>query len=178
MKLEIVAKNYRVTDRLEQILAAKTRRLDKYFPDADTPCKIVLTDLGRQTKMEISINYHGTHLRSEVVGDTMYYNIDQCLPKLERQIVKHREKLNQSFHLPERPTEFEYVSDVDMTPPEITKVKSFDISRMTAEEAAENLDMVDHDFYVFVNSETNEVEIVYRRKDGKIGLLQPHAEEE
>ena len=62
MKLEIVAKNYRVTDRLEQILAAKTRRLDKYFPDADTPCKIVLTDLGRQTKMEISINYHGTHL--------------------------------------------------------------------------------------------------------------------
>ena len=178
MKLEIVAKNYRVTDRLEQSLAAKTRRLDKYFPDADTPCKIVLTDLGRQTKMEISINYHGTHLRSEVVGDTMYYNIDQCLPKLERQIVKHREKLNQSFHLPERPAEFEYVSDVDMTPPEITKVKSFDISRMTAEEAAENLDMVDHDFYVFVNSETNEVEIVYRRKDGKIGLLQPHAEEE
>ena len=69
-------------------------------------------------------------------------------------------------------------ADVDMTPPEITKVKSFDISRMTAEEAAENLDMVDHDFYVFVNSETNEVEIVYRRKDGKIGLLQPHAEEE
>ena len=60
MKLEIVAKNYRVTDKLEQILAGKTKRLDKYFPDDNTPCKVVMTDLGRQCKMEISINYHGT----------------------------------------------------------------------------------------------------------------------
>lgn len=177
MKLDIVAKNYRVSERLEQILVAKTRRLDKYFPDSETPCKIVLTDLGRQCKMEISINYHGTHLRSEVIGDTMYYNIDSCLPKLERQIVKHREKLNRSFRMPERTDEFEFVSDVDMTPVEITKVKSFEIQRMSAAEAAENLDMVDHDFYLFVNDETDNIEVVYRRKDGQIGLLQPQVEQ-
>lgn len=174
MQLEIVAKNYRMSDRLEQILVAKTKKLDKYFPDDNTPCKVVLSDLGRQCKMEISINYHGAHIRSEVIGDTMYYNIDSCLPKLERQIIKHREKLNKSHKLPERPTEYEFVSDVEETPVEIAKVKSFEIERMTALEAAENLEMVDHDFYLFVNEDTGNVEVVYRRKDGTVGLLQPY----
>lgn len=176
MQLEIVEKNYRSSDRLEQILVAKTKKLDKYFPDGNTPCKVVLSDLGRQCKMEISINYHGAHIRSEVVGDTMYYNIDSCLPKLERQIIKHREKLNKSYKMPERPAEYEFVSDVEDTPVEIAKVKTFEIERMTALEAAENLEMVDHDFYLFVNVDTGNVEAVYRRKDGTVGLLQPYEE--
>ena len=176
MKLDIVAKNYRVTDKLEQILTAKTKRLDKYFPDANTPCKILLTDLGRQCKMEVSINYHGTYIRSEVIGDTMYYNIDACLPKLERQIVKHRAKLSKSHKMPDRVGEYEFVSDVEVTPLTIAKSKRFEVERMTAIEAAENLELVDHDFYLFVNVETGNVEAVYRRKDGTIGLLQPYIE--
>ncbi len=173
MKLEIVTRNYHVTDRLEQILVAKTKKLDKYFPDSDTPCKIVLTDQGRQCKMEIAINYHGNHIRAEVSGDTMYYNIDTCLPKIERQIIKHREKLNKSHKMPEKPSDYEFVSEVEQAPVAIAKVKTFEIDRMSPEEAVENLDMLDHDFYVFVNSKTDNVEIVYRRKDGTIGLLQP-----
>ena len=176
MKLEIISKNYRVTDRLEQILNNKTRRLDKYFPDSNTPCKIVLTDMGRQCKMEISINFRGNHIRSEVVGDTMYYNIDVALPKLERQLVKHREKLSQSYRIPAAPGEYEFVSDVDVTLLTIAKTKSFRVESMSAVEAAENLELVDHDFYLFVNSETGNVEAVYRRKDGTIGLLQPYVE--
>ncbi len=174
MKLEIVTKNYHVTDRLEQILVSKTRRLDKYFPDSNTPCKIVLTDQGRSCKMEIAINYHGNYIRAEVSGDTMYYNIDTCLPKIERQIIKHRDKLSKSHKMPEVPNEFEFVSDVEPRGQlEITKVKSFEVTRMTPEEAVENLEMLDHDFYVFVNDANDNVEIVYRRKDGTIGLLQP-----
>ncbi len=176
MKLEIVAKNYRASDKLEQILFAKTKKLDKYFPDDATPCKIVLSESGRQCKMEISINYHGAHIRSEVVGENMYYNIDSCLPKLERQIVKHREKLNKSYKMPERTDEYEFVSAVDESPVEIAKVKRFEVAEMSAVEAAENLEMVDHDFYLFVNAETGNVEAVYRRKDGSIGLLQPYVE--
>lgn len=174
MKLEVISKNYHASERLGQILEAKLKKLDKYFPDSTTPCKIVLSDLGRQCKMEISINYHGTHIRSEVVGDTMYYNIDSCLPKLERQIVKHREKLNKSFKLPEKPSEYEYVSEVDDSPVEIAKVKRFAVQSMSATEAAESLDMVDHDFFLFINEDTGNVEAVYRRKDGTIGLLQPY----
>lgn len=176
MKLEIVSKNYRVSERLEQILAAKLKKLDKYFTDSETPCKVVLTDLGRQCKMEISINHRGTYIRSEVVGDTMYYNIDSCLPKLERQLVKHREKISKSQKLPE-PSEFEFVSDVDLEPVKIAKIKKFAVDRMTALEAADSMDMLGHDFYLFVNDETGNVEAVYRRNDGTIGLLQPYEEE-
>lgn len=174
MKLEITTKNYRVSDRLSQILTAKLKKLDKYFQDSETPCKIVLSDLGRQCKMEISIVYHGNYIRSEVVGNTMYYNIDACLPKLERQLVKLREKNNrQSVKLPD-PSDYEYVSDVDLEPVKIAKVKRFEVERMSAQEAADKMDMSDHDFYLFVNEQTDNVEAVYRRKDGSIGLLQPY----
>ena len=177
MKLEIIAKNYRVSDRLEQILEAKIRKLDKYFPDGNTPCKVVMSDLGRQCKMEISINYHGVHIRTEVVGDTMYYNIDDALPKLERQIVKHRDKLNRFHKLPEKPTEYAFVSEVEETPLEIAKVKRFEVERLSPVEAAENWELVGHDFYLFINEETGNIEAVYRRKDGSIGLLQPYEED-
>ena len=174
MKLEIVAKNYRASDKLEQILLAKLKKLDKYFPDDSTPCKVALSEIGRQCKMEISINYHGSYIRSEVVGANMYYNIDAALPKLERQIVKHHGKLSKSYKMPERHGDYEFVSAVDDSPIEIAKTKRFEVEEMSAVEAAENLDMVDHDFYLFVNSETGNVEAVYRRKDGTIGLLQPY----
>lgn len=173
MKLEITTKNYRVSDRLEHILEVKLKKLDKYFSDEQTPCKIVMNDLGRQCKMEISVVYRGNYIRSEVVGDTMYYNIDACLPKLERQLIKVREKNNKSAKLPD-PSEYEYVSDVDLEPVKIAKVKKFEIERMSALEAADKMDLLDHDFYLFVNDETNNVEAVYRRKDGTIGLLQPY----
>lgn len=176
MKLEVVCKNYHQSERLAQILENKLKKLDKYFPDKQTPCKVVLSDLGRQCKMEISINYHGTHIRSEVVGDTMYYNIDTCLPKLERQIIKHHDKLNKSHKLPDKPDEYEFVSEVEQTKAEIAKTKSFAVERMSALEAVEELELSDHDFYLFANEKTGNVEVVYRRKDGTIGLLQPIAE--
>ena len=69
------------------------------------------------------------------------------------------------------------MSDVDLTPVDITKTKTFEVERMTPQEAAENLDMVGHDFYLFADSETGNVEVVYRRKDGQIGLLIPEVED-
>ncbi len=176
MKLEIVAKNYHVSDRLNQILQNKIKKLDKYFPDSDTVAKVVMTDLGRLCKMELSINYHGTQLRSEVIGNTMYYNIDECLPKIERQIVKYRDKLNRRKKMPAPDTDYQFVSDVELAPVEIAKVKRFPIESMTAIEAAENLEMVGHDFYLFVNNDNGRVEAVYRRKNGTIGHLQPYEE--
>lgn len=174
MKLEVLAKNYHVSERLNQILQSKIKKLDKYFPDSDTVAKVVMTDLGRQCKMELSINYYGTQLRSEVVGNTMYYNIDECLPKIERQIVKYREKLNskkKSRHSTATITSrFGCRSGTRYD----RKVKRSEIDTLTPIEAAENLEMVGHDFYLFNNVETGRVEAVYRRKDGTIGHLQPY----
>lgn len=175
MKLEITTKNnYRVTNRLEEILDEKIKKLDRYFPDKDTLCKVVMTDLGRQSKMEVSINYFGQLIRAEVVGNTMYYNIDEILPKLERQIAKHHDKLSKKKTVPKQDFEYQYVSDVDLEPVEIAKTKRFLIDSLTVLEAADSLELVGHDFYLFENIETGNVEAVYLRKDGTIGHLQPY----
>ena len=173
MKTEIVAKNYRVSDRLREIVELKVAKLDKYFPNNAATAKVVMTDLGRQCKMELSIIYEGVQVRAEVIGDTMYYNIDDCLPKIERQIVKHRGKLNKKKKMPVV-DDYAFISDVEMETVEIAKTKKFPISAMTPLEAAENLDMLGHDFYLFINDANNNVEFVYRSKDGTIGHLQPH----
>jgi putative sigma-54 modulation protein len=173
MKIDINAKNYRVTDRLSVILENKIAKLSKYFPDEDTTCKVVLTDLGRQCRMELSINYHGVVVRAEVTGDTMYYNIDEALPKIERQIVKYREKFNTKKKMPKADTDYQFVSDVVIAPVSIAKTKTFVLEAMSPTEAAENLELVGHDFYVFENRESGNTEVVYRRHDGSVGLLKP-----
>lgn len=172
MKLIISEKNYKMAPRLHTILEQKVKKLDKYFPDDDTVCKVVMSQQGKHARMEVSINYLGTQIRSEVEGQTMYYNIDEIMPKLERQINKYRSKVYAKGKAP-KVDGYEFVSDVDDTPLKIEKVKKFVIDKITPEEAIDSLELVDHDFYIFYNVKTENVEVVYRRKDGSIGLLQP-----
>ncbi len=171
MKLDVIQTNYQPKGKLLEILEQKVKRLDKYFPDSDTVCKIVLSQQGKRCTMEVSINYKGTTIRSEVKGDTMYYNIDECLPKLERQIVKHKDKLYSKGKAPK--DDYQFISHVEVEPIEIKKVKKFTVEKITPEEAVENLELVGHDFFVFCNVQTGNVEVVYKREDGSIGLLQP-----
>lgn len=169
MKLDFLTKNYNASQRLIEVLTTKLDRLDKYFEEGAS-AKVVLSDNGKACKMEISIYGDNTTVRTEATGKTMYYNIDSCLPKLERQIVKAH-----SRHQTKRKidTNYMYVSEVDTELVPITRVKQFDVARMTSLEAAQQLDMVDHDFYIFVNIDTDNVEVVYRRRDGDVGHLQP-----
>ena len=171
MKLVISENNYKMTQKLHSILEQKVKKLDKYFPDDETVCKVVMSQQGRRARMEVSINYLGTQIRSEVEGMTMYYNIDEIMPKLERQINKYRSKVYAKGKAP-KVDGYEFVSDVDDTL-KIEKTKKFVIDKITPEEAIDSLELVDHDFYIFYNVKTENVEVVYRRKDGSIGLLQP-----
>jgi putative sigma-54 modulation protein len=179
MKIDIITRDYKMTDRLEEILVTKINRLDKYFPDNQTPAKVVLKGNDkRNCKMEISILYHGMQIRSEVTGDNMYYLIDDIMPKVERQIVKHRGKLNERYKLPQiKKDDYMFTSEVvEEKNFEIAKTKKFPIQKIELKEAVQNLEMLDHDFYLFVNDATDNVEVVYRRKDGTIGHLQPYEE--
>lgn len=179
MKIDIISRDYKMTDRLEEILLAKINRLDKYFPDNQTPAKVVLKGNDRRnSKMEVSILYHGMQIRSEVSGENMYYLIDDIMPKMERQIIKHRGKLGERQKLPQiKKNDYEFTSEVVETKDfEIAKTKKFPIQKVELKEAVESLEMLDHDFYLFVNDATDNVELVYRRKDGTIGHLQPYEE--
>ena len=176
MKIDIITKNYNLRGNLNAILDKKLQKLDKYFPEEPT-AKVVLSGDGRHCRLEVSISYNGQQFRAEVDGETMYYNIDIALPKLERQIIKHKEKLaDKSGKQPVvESNDYVYVTGVEEEPtPEIAKVKKFAIEAVDVKEAIAQLEMLDHDFYIFVNNATNNVEVVYRRHDGKIGLLQPY----
>lgn len=180
MKLEIISKNYHATERLIAVIKAKLNRLDKYFPNADTPVKVVLNGDDKSCRMEISINYHGNQIRAEVSGDTMYYIVDTILPKIERQLIKHREKLNEKYKMPIiTRDEYLFISDIEeeeKKPEIVAKTKKFPIQSIELKEAVENLEMIGHDFYLFVNSANGNVEAVYRRHDGTIGHLEPYVE--
>lgn len=180
MKIEMICKNYKLAKRLSDVMTVKLNRLDKFFPDSKTPIKVVMsTDNGKRCKMEVSINFYGAHIRSEVSGDTMYYIIDDIIPKLERQIVKHRAKLSRKQSLPLIIEDVEIEEEINKETEyfnQIAKVKKFPIQSIEVKEAVEELEMVGHDFYLFVNSATGNVEAVYRRKDGTLGLLQPYVE--
>ena len=112
--------------------------------------------------------------------EAMYYNIDTIMPKLEKQILKYREKIYQKRKQPVdigkapefiEPSEMPVVRNEDY---EIAKTKKFAIEAIELKEAIVNLELTGHDFYLFLNTATNQVEAVYRRHDGTIGHLQPY----
>lgn len=178
MKIEFQCKNYRLPNRLEEVVSAKLNRLDKYFPDGKATAKVVLKQDNGKSQMEVSLSYRELKVRCEMSGNTMYYIIDDILPKLERQIVKHRERLNERYKVPviSLKEELPILAPEEENSYKIAKVKKFAIQSIDVKEAAEELELVGHDFYIFVNSATGNVECVYKRKDGTVGLLQPYTE--
>lgn len=171
MKVEIVERNYHASEKLEQVLLKKLNKLDRYFGD-DITAKVVLSQSGRRPRLELSIPYYGLSLRAEAEEATMYHNIDVALPKLERQVLKHADKLNRRKRLPEV-QEYAFVAGVEEEPQPIVKTKEFDVTVLSREDAVAELDLSDHDFYLFVNEESGAPEVVYRREDGTVGLLKP-----
>lgn len=174
MKVEIIARDgYQVSQRLERILNEKLERLEKYF-EGDVNAKVVCRNMGKQERLEITVTSKGLLYRSEVASDNMYNNIDYALPKLEKQIVRNSEKrkekkakgTKQENFLP-----FEFLEKEPDELPSIYKKKTFDLEPMLVDDARFAIERLGHDFYVFLNAETGLINIIYRRKDGKFGLI-------
>ena len=171
MKLDVVTKNYSPSNRLIEVLQKKLDKLDKYFPD-EPSARVVMKAEKKDEVLEISINYKGTLLRAEVKDEHIYDCIDIALPKLEKQLIKHRGKFNDKIKETVAPYEFVKEEEIDAVP-EIVKTKEFDVKAEDLKEAVAGLELVDHDFYLFLNVATGHIEAVYRRSEGKIGHLIP-----
>ncbi len=174
MKLEILERGgYKVSQRLERILTEKLTRLEKYFEDTMN-VKVVCSRTAKQEKLEITVSSKGLMYRSEVTSDNMYNNIDFALPKLEKQIVRNSEKRKmirargskQENFLP-----FEFIEEEPEQLPDVFKTKTFELQPMLVDEARFAIERLGHDFYVFINAENDKINIIYRRKDGKFGLI-------
>lgn len=170
MKIEFLTKNYSPSDKLKDVVTRKVERLDKFFED-DTKIKVLLKKANDVETMELTIVLGSTVMRAEVAGGNMYDNIDIVLPKLEKQIIKHRGKLSQSkkMRMPE-PTE--PVSNEKEESHGVVRSKTYRLTPMTVEDAVEELELVGHSFYVFSNKETGDVNVLYKRNDGDYGLIE------
>ena len=175
MIIELVSKNYNEGNRLVNVIEKKLSRLDKYF-SGDAEALVKLSTVGTEKyTMEITVRFGGYIARAEVTSQNMYDNIDLVLPKLEKQIAKFRDRMNSKVPKKALPLKTESAEAVPAAEKmgNIVKEKNFNISIVTVEEAIAEMELLGHDFYVFVNADNNKVSVVYTRHDGDYGLITP-----
>ncbi|MDR2047591.1 MAG: ribosome-associated translation inhibitor RaiA [Clostridiales bacterium] len=172
MRTEIICRNYNAGEKLKEIVLKKIEKLGKYFDDT-AYAKVNLSENGGRSTMEITIKSVNFCVRAETTSDNQYGNIDLIMPKIEKQIVKYRTKNDAKTKKADAAVQqYLFLSGYEKEAlPKITRKKTIDLIPMSEEEALDNIELIDHDFFVFFNSDTGYVNIVYRRKDGNFGLL-------
>ncbi len=166
MRIEIIGRKYDVSNKLDDIIRKKIdKQLGHYFTEDDT-ARVVCKEEHGKCKMELTINLGDSILRAEETSDNMYNNVDVVVPKVERQMRKYRTKINK--HLRETIE----AADPNESAPTLVRTKRYAIQSMSVDEAIEQLDMIDNSFYIFVNAATDEVNVMYRRKDGDVGVIE------
>lgn len=174
MKLNFTGKNVEVTEALKDVTNKKLKRLDKFF-DKGVEGNVIYSVERNWKIIEITINLPGTILRVEESSDDMYKSIDKAVDILERQIRKYKTKL-QRKHQTGETIRFENViplKDEDDEKPKIVRTKKFGMKPMSVEEAVLQMELLRHNFFVFMNADSEEVSVVYKRKDGNYGLIEP-----
>ena len=173
MKYIISGKNIEVTDGLRSAVYEKLDRLEKDFNE-DTEVLVTFSVEKDRQKMEVTIPIKGNIIRAEQVSDDMYVSIDLVTEVIERQISRHKKKLvdkAQSASYFQKSFIEEDIPDDDEI--SIIRTKRFAVKPMDPEEACVQMDLLGHNFFVFRNSQTEEVNVVYKRKGNTYGLIEP-----
>lgn len=178
MKISISGKNIEVSDYLRDLINKKVSKLDKYFNE-DTEAHVTLSVEKNRHIVEVTIPFPGGIIRGEETSGDMYASIDNVLAKLEKQIVRHRTKLEKNLRAgafkaptPVYSDSFDQ-DDLDEEQHKVVKIKHFDIKPMTVDEAMLQLEMLGHSFYMFANGDSGQINVLYKRKDGNYGLIEP-----
>ena len=164
-------KNVRVNDHLRQIIEKKVSKLGKYFSD-DITCDVKLSEDGNRKKTEVTIDTDGFMFRAEDKSQDYYDSIDVVVRKLSSQMSRFKDKI-QHKHKQDKAMDFENWPEADIQEEiRVARSKKFELEPMTVEEAALQMEMLQHDFYVFLNMETDSVNVVYKRKEKGYGVLE------
>ena len=172
MKVKVIAKNIELTEALKEIVVKKISKLDKYF-DSDIEAKATLSVQKNRHIIEITIPFNGVILRGEESTSDMYKSLDLVQEKLERQIRKQKTKLSRKHGGSFKYAEVKSESNIEEEEGKLVKVKKFGVKPMDSEEAILQMDLLGHNFFVYQDADTNRVNVVYKRKDGDYGLLEP-----
>ncbi|MDE7249481.1 MAG: ribosome-associated translation inhibitor RaiA [Lachnospiraceae bacterium] len=173
MKFIIVGKNIEVTPGLRSAVEDKIGKLEKYFnPEAEA--HVTLSVEKDRQKIEVTIPVKGNIIRSEQVSNDMYVSIDLVEEIIERQLKRYKNKLvdqKQSAGIFKQEfIEKEYMDEEEI---KIIRTKKFDIKPMYPEDACIQMELLGHNFFVFCNAETDQINVVYKRKGNTYGLIEP-----
>lgn len=177
MNITVNGRNVEVTPALKKYAEDKIGRFDRYLTKI-TEAVVTLSVQKHMHKAEVQIKANGTHLQAESVTEELYASIDEVVDKLDRQIKKLKDKLagkrkgEKTVRGEEAPPMVEEPASDEKL---IIAREQQDLKPMPPEEAAMQLSMDDRDFFVFNNAESGNVNVIYKRKDGNIGLIEPAA---
>lgn len=182
MRYNVRGENIEITPALREYTEKKIGKLERYFENSvDANVNVNLKFYNDQeSKIEVTIPMTDLVLRAEESNQDMYAAIDLVVNKLERQIRKHKTKVNRKFREQGAPKfvfsniQTDEDGPIEEEDQEVVRTKRFDLKPMDSEEAILQMDMLGHNFFVYTDSKTNNTNVVYKRKDGKYGLIEPH----
>ncbi len=175
MKVIITSKNFSATDHLKDAIESKFEKLGKYFSQ-DIIVNVTLTIEKERQKIEATINAKGTIFRAENVTNDMYTGIDGVVDKLSTQMSRFKTKLQRKHkdHKEFIFADLPEIAEAENNEVQIARRKTFDVMPMSVDEAVMQMELLEHTFYIFSNMETESIAVVYKRKDGTYGLLEPN----
>ncbi|MGA2191835.1 MAG: ribosome-associated translation inhibitor RaiA [Nitrospirota bacterium] len=173
MNITVTGRHMDMTDALKTYVVEKVGKVEKYLPDG-AEAQVVLSVEKFRHKAEVQIKVNGVVIQATEETEAMYSSIDKVMDKIDRQVRKYKEKLKghkgkglaEGEKVPEGHGEQERI-------PEIMKTKKFDMKPMTPEEAVMQMELLDKDFFVFANASTGLINVIYKRNDGNVGLIEP-----
>ncbi len=171
MNIVVNGRHMEITDALKSYASEKVAKVDKYLPEG-TEAVVTLEVEKFRHKAEVQLKVNGILIQAHEETEEMYASIDKVMDKIGRQVRKYKEKLKghkgrgEEVVIPEAGFETELI-------PEIIKIKRFDMKPMAPEEAVMQMELLDKDFFVFSNVTSGAVNVIYKRKDGNIGLIEP-----
>lgn len=173
MKISINGKNIEVTNALREYAEKKVAKITKFFEKNPVGAQVTLSTERGKHIVDITVQVDGLLLRGEEKSNDMYASIDGAIDKIERQVHKFKTRINRKLREENRVVLEPSAIHKEEVEPQVKRTKRFAIKPMSIEEAVMQMDLLGHDFFVFSNSDTEEVNVVYRRKDGHYGLIEP-----
>ena len=173
MRFIITGRNIDVTEGLRSAVEEKLGKLDRFFAPETEVNETLSVEKERQ-KIEVTIPVKGNIIRSEQVSNDMYVSIDLVEEVIERQLRKYKNKIadkqQEAGNFQKEYLEHDYLEDEDI---QIIRTKKFGMKPMYPEDACVQMELLGHTFFVFRNAETDEVNVVYKRKNNTYGLIEP-----
>jgi putative sigma-54 modulation protein len=173
MIIHITGKNMEIPDSLKEMVMKKVNKLDRYFePEAEA--SVIFSMQHARHIVEITISFDGMILRGEEAADDMFTSIEHIVHKLEKQIHHHRTRLEKRLRGGAfRSDEPEAGLQDEAGNMQVVRTKRFAVKPLDLDEAVLQMQLLEHDFFVFMNADSGEVNVLYRRKDGQLGLIEP-----